>query len=53
LAKGDIAGSISSIIFARWQHASRSWLCEGAFGIPISGNGWSYGVSDGTIQKEW
>jgi len=23
--KGDIARSIPSIIFAKWQHASRSW----------------------------
>ena len=39
---------ISSIIFARWQHASRSWSCQ-CIWDPHFGGGDVVGVSDGTI----
>ena len=41
--------SISSIIFARWQHVTE--LVLGSFGTPIIGEGKVIGVSNGTIQR--
>jgi len=59
LAKGDIARwlimafgtphslSISSIVFARWQYASRSWSWWCIWDLHFRGGD----VSDGTIRK--